>query len=77
MGERGDEELDRHVFYGLVGEFVPVVAAEGDGAAMKLGGGVAGIRDTGQDSGEREGGGVDGVLTGGDELVTDGLATAR
>ena len=73
VGDGGNDELDHVVFDGLIDIGVPVVASESGEALVKLGCGVAGLRLCGDDAGKDEGGVVEAILRGGDELVFDGL----
>ena len=69
VGEGGADAFDEEVFAGLVDGCVPEVATVGDAAGTELGVGVAFEVVAGNGQGDEEGGVVEGVFAGGDELL--------
>jgi hypothetical protein len=69
VGDGGDDGFDEEVFAGLVDGCVPEVAAVGDAASTELGVRVGFEVVAGEGQGNEEGGVVEGVFAGGDELV--------
>ena len=73
MEDNRAEAPDHEVFGGCIGEGVPVVAGVAFYSLMELGIGVAVHGKACLDAGDEEGGVVEGVVTGGDELLFGGL----